>query len=74
MDILSGEATLSKLILPFLKKRVDSKRKEFAPHVSKFFPLREEPFQKRLGIQESKQFVTKVVKDGSSSSKCIQTP
>ena len=44
--------------IPFCK-RVYSKRKEFA--LSKFFPFIEDPFQKGLGEQESKQEVTKVV-------------
>ena len=44
MNILSGETTLSKRLLPLSEKRVYSKRKEFAPLGSKFFPFREGPF------------------------------
>ena len=37
------------------------KRKESAPLGSKFFPFRDDPFQKRLGAQECRQEVTKVL-------------
>ena len=46
------EATLSKLILPPSRKGVYSKRKEFAPIGSNFFPFKVDPFQKGLGAQE----------------------
>ena len=38
-------------------KGVYSKRKEFAPTGSKFFPFRVDPFQKGIGIHKSKQEV-----------------
>ena len=44
--------------LPFWKD-VYSKRKEFAPQGSKFFPFRVDSFSK--GVQESKQEITKIV-------------
>ena len=37
-----------------------SKRKEFAPEGSKFFPFGVDPFQKGFGVQKSKQEVTKI--------------
>ena len=42
-------------------KGVYSKRKEFVPNGSQFFPLELIPFQKWIDIQESKHEVTKVV-------------
>ena len=62
MDIFSGEATLSSCFASFLKKKVYSKRKEFAP-----------PFQKGFGTQESKQEVTEVLSfiDNSGKSVCV---
>ena len=59
LDILSREATLS--ILSPCCKGVHSKRKQFAAFERKFFPFRRLPFQKWIGVQESKQEVTKVV-------------
>ena len=43
IDTLSGEATLSKFFSSLLKS-VYTKRKEFAPFGSKFFPFRVDPF------------------------------
>ena len=51
-------------------------RKEFAPPGSKFFPHREDPFQKRIGVQGGKNKVTKVVsltKNGGKSIICFQS-
>ena len=42
-------------------KGVYSKRKEFAPRGSKFFPFRVDPFLEGLDVQKRKQEVTKVV-------------
>ena len=41
------------------EKGVNSKKKESAHKVSKYFPFRVDPFQKGLGVQECKQEVTK---------------
>ena len=49
-DTLSRVITLSKLFLLPFEKRVYSKRKEFAPLGSKFFPFRVDLFQKILGM------------------------
>ena len=43
-DTHSGVITLSQNCLSSLRNRVYSKRKEFAPHGSKFFPFRVDPF------------------------------
>ena len=48
VDTFSGEATLSKLFLSPSEKGAYFRRKEFAP-----------PFQKGIGIHESKQEFTK---------------
>ena len=60
MDTLSGERTLVKDFFDNLLKGVYSKRKEFAPKGSKFFPFRVDPFSEKIGEQESKQDVTKL--------------
>ena len=44
-----------------LQKSVYSKRKEFAPRGSKFFPLSVDSFSKGFGLQEGNQDVTKFV-------------
>ena len=49
-----------KIVLPSLWKGVYSKREEFATMGSKFFPFRVDSFQNELGVQKSKQEVTKV--------------
>ena len=46
------------IVLPTCRKGF---RKKLAPYGSKFFPFRVDPFQKGLGVQESKQEVTKVI-------------
>ena len=56
---LSGEATEWILFLRPIWKRAYSKRKEFAPFGSKFFPLRVGSFQKWSDLQDSKQEATK---------------
>ena len=61
MDTLSGEVTLSKLFLPPSWKEVYSKRKEFAPLGSTFFPFRVDHFSEGAYEQKSKQEVTKIV-------------
>ena len=43
MDTLSGEATVKCILLPFWN-RIYSKRKEFAPTWSKFFPFKVDLF------------------------------
>ena len=64
MNTLSGEKT----------------DKTFCPHLksgSKFYSYRVDPFQKGLGVQESKQEVTKfdsLVNNGKKITKCIQLP
>ena len=60
-----------------LLKGVHSKRKEFAPLGSKFFPFRVDHFSERSSEQESKQKVAAVKshvkkKNGRKSIKCIQ--
>ena len=75
IDTLSVEATLI-IVFASLLKRVYSERKEFAPLGSKFFPFRIDPFQKRLGLQESKE-VTEVfsfVKECGKSTKSSHVP
>ena len=69
----SGEATLSKWLLPFWKV-VYSKRKELDPN-GKFFPYRAEPFSEGAWLQESKQEVTKIVSflKWWDSTRCIAT-
>ena len=47
-NTLMGNNSLKKCFVSLLK-RIYSKRKEFAPHRSKFFHFRVDPFQKRLG-------------------------
>ena len=52
MDTLSGETTV-KIVLASLLKRGLSKMKEFAPHGSKFFPFRVDPFSQGTWCAES---------------------
>ena len=59
IDTLSRETTLLNFFAPFWKV-VYSKKKEFAPPRSKFFLLEKTPFQKGIGVQESKQEATNV--------------
>ena len=67
---LPGEQTQLNSFVPF-KHGVYAKR-VFAPLGSKFFPLKYIPFQKGVGVQESKLVATKVVslvnKDEKTSS------
>ena len=58
MDILSGEVTLSKLVLS-----VDSIRRELAPRGSRlfFFYSVHGLFLEGVGVQKSKQEVTRVI-------------
>ena len=51
---LTREVTQSNFFLPPFWKGVSTKRKEFAPCGSKFFPFRVDPFQKGPGMQKSK--------------------
>ena len=79
-DTLSGEATLSKLFsLP--SKKVYSKRTEFVPLGSIFFPFKVDSFSFKVdsfsekscaGVQLSKQEVTKVVSLIQSTGKIYQ--
>ena len=57
------------------KERDYSTRKTFARTGRKFFPCGVNPFQKGIGVQESKQEDTKVVslvRNGRKFAKCIQ--
>ena len=56
-----GEITLSKMVCVTFFKRVYSKRKEFAPNGSKFFPFRADRFLKGSLCRERKPEVTIVV-------------
>ena len=59
-----------------LKKGIYLCRQEFVP-IAKSFVLGQNPFQKALCVQESKQEVTKVVslvKNGGKCTRCIQAP
>ena len=49
MDILSEEATLSKLFSRPFQKGVSSKRREFLPLRAFFFPLRGDTFSESAG-------------------------
>ena len=42
------------------RKRVYSKRQEFAPNGNRYFPFRVDPFTKGLSVQKNKYEVTKV--------------
>ena len=61
MNALSGEVSLTKMFRLPSEKGVCSKRKEFAPMGSKFFPFRVDAFSEGLSLQEFKQEDTKVV-------------
>ena len=58
--LLSAEVTLPKLFVPLLKM-VYSKRKEFAPLESKFFPFRVDPFSEGAWYVGNKQEFAEVV-------------
>ena len=55
-----GDNSVKVVFAPFWKGTY-SKRKEFAPIGSKFFPFRVDPFQIGTDVQERKQELTKVV-------------
>ena len=55
-------SSTSNILFTVFCKRVYSKRKECAARESKVFPFRTDPFQKEIGVQESKQEVTRVTK------------
>ena len=57
MDTLSGAGNYVKRVASVWKV-VYSKRKEFAPLGSKFFPFRVDSFSKGLGVQETKPEAT----------------
>ena len=66
----------AKIILPPFWKGVYSKRKEFAPKGSKFFPFRVDPFQKESDMQEQKEEVTiivSLVENNGKSTRYIQS-
>ena len=72
MRTLSRKTALSKVYTHL--KRGSSKRKEFSPLSSKFFPFRVDLVQNKTGVQESKQEDTNVVSDvtnGQYSTKYI---
>ena len=52
---LSCEAVFSDLVLPPFWTGFYSKRKEFSPIGSKFFPFRVDPISEGIGVLESKQ-------------------
>ena len=56
------------------QKWVFSKRKEFTLLGSKFFSFGATIFQKKSGVQESKQKSTFLVKTDVNSTKCIKAP
>ena len=75
MHTLSGEITLSELFCLSSEKGSTLKGKNLLPG-SKLFPFRVEPFLQGIGVQESKQTLTKVVslvKNGGKSTECISS-
>ena len=54
------EDNFVKIGLPPFCDGVCSKKNEFAPRRSKFFPFRVDPFQKGLGVQKNEQEVRNV--------------
>ena len=73
MDTLSGAENLSKLLSPFWKG-IFSKRKEFAPNGSKFFPFRVDPFSEENWCIESKEEVKKRLLSLYKLQKMYQVP
>ena len=61
MDTISREVTLSKLICFPSEKGSSLKGKTLLPRGANSFFLEKIPFQKWLGVQESKQEVSKIV-------------
>ena len=79
MDILSGEATLSKLFASLLRSSQLSKERIRCPCEQMLLFLKEIFFQNGLGLYRSNEEVTKVdflVRDSGKSTKytCIKSP
>ena len=74
MDTLLGEIT-AKIVLPPFWKMVLSKKEEFAPKGSKFFPLRVDPFSEVIWWSEEQTVnhtVISLVNYGEQATKCLK--
>ena len=71
MDIRPGEATLSNLFSPPSEKGSALKGKNLLPKGANSFFLEQTPFQKGLGVKESKQEIENV-KYRRKNTKCIR--
>ena len=75
MDIVSGEAILSKLLYLLSGKGSYCSRTEAAPLGIKFFPFRVDPFPEgALCAGKQVTIVVSLVRNGVKSIECIQLP